>query len=42
VGNHEAAEAAHLVPGCYGQTAMIFPFVVAAPHYFTRTIQLGG
>ena len=26
----------------YGQTAMIFPFVVAAPHYFTRTIQLGG
>jgi putative ATP-binding cassette transporter len=26
----------------YGQTAIIFPFVVAAPHYFTRTIQLGG
>ena len=26
----------------YSQTAIIFPFVVAAPHYFTRTIQLGG
>jgi len=26
----------------YNQAAIIFPFVVAAPQYFARTIQLGG
>jgi putative ATP-binding cassette transporter len=26
----------------YNQAAIIFPFMVAAPHYFSRTIQLGG
>ena len=26
----------------YNQVAIIFPFVVAAPHYFAQTIQLGG
>ncbi len=26
----------------YGQLAIIFPFVVAAPRYFAKTIQLGG
>ena len=30
-----------LVSG-YGQIAIIFPFVVAAPRYFTNQIQLGG
>jgi vitamin B12/bleomycin/antimicrobial peptide transport system ATP-binding/permease protein len=26
----------------YGQLAIVFPFIVAAPRYFNRTIQLGG
>src|SRR5262249_24522837 len=26
----------------YGQLAIVFPFVVAAPRYFNKTIQLGG
>lgn len=27
---------------CYGQIAIIFPFLVAAPRFFSRQIQLGG
>jgi vitamin B12/bleomycin/antimicrobial peptide transport system ATP-binding/permease protein len=26
----------------YGQLAIVFPFIVAAPRYFNKTIQLGG
>ena len=42
MGDHEAPETAHLVPIRLQSDGDYFPFVVAAPHFFTRTIQLGG
>ena len=41
VGDHEAAETDLFTVG-YSQAAVVFPFVVGAPRYFSGAIQLGG
>ena len=42
VGHHPPPQETDLVHLRLCQLAMIFPFLVAAPHYFAKRIQLGG